>query len=190
MSERAKAARAEPEADPDDEPVIQVKLHVGGSFTGSVPHVYVSFAYGSTMDAEVQPVYDDYTCDRRVRMPRGAARATLTSPTCASVCRVRLVHRVHAAPRRRVQLFGLPGLRCARLSPHVCSRLRSLPSIPSLTVFAFLLLQQEAAARSAAALRRSVGSPAQRQQRAQQQRAWQQRAWQQRARQQRARQAV
>ena len=46
MSERAGAAHAHPDA--NDASVIEVRLHVGGSFAGSVPHVYVSFAYRMT----------------------------------------------------------------------------------------------------------------------------------------------
>ena len=40
-----------------DEDVMQLRLHVGGSFAGELPHVYVSFAFGSTMNADIEPVY-------------------------------------------------------------------------------------------------------------------------------------
>ena len=42
---------------------MQLRLHVGGSFKGNVPHIYVSIAHGSTTDADMQPVYDDGVCD-------------------------------------------------------------------------------------------------------------------------------
>ena len=45
------------------EDVMQLRLHVGGSFAGELPHVYVSFAFGSTKDCSMEPVRDDGVCN-------------------------------------------------------------------------------------------------------------------------------
>ena len=46
-----------------EEDVMQLRLHVGGSFAGELPHVYVSFAFGSTKDCSMEPVRDDGVCN-------------------------------------------------------------------------------------------------------------------------------
>ena len=58
MSKPVEAVRAALEED-----VMQLRLHVGGSFAGELPHVYVSFAFGSTKDCSMEPVRDDGVCN-------------------------------------------------------------------------------------------------------------------------------